>query len=414
MKKLAVTTLMTLSLAMGNTYAKGPDNRLDNPNSKGQEASIDAQIKNYWTPDRLKDAKPLEVPTRAYDDYTLSNSLKAPGPIIDPNTGEPAAPGYAPGWAPGQGQQPGPEEVKILKPSDPLYALATGVVSPQHGSAPSNPLSGPYGPFQRWTEFESITAYPKSTHGKLFFSFGSSNYVCSATVINRSTLITAGHCNHDGNSTWATNRLFCPSYRNGVNSSLGCWSVISSKTSAGWVNNGDPDYDYACLITSTSGTVINNSIGNVTGWLGRAWNWSASQAERTFGYPAASPFNGNRLITTASTEWYSYDFTSGGQVSKLIGSDLTGGSSGGSWILGWNNNSLEFADSDGNSATDPGSNWVNGVNSHKRCRTTCQSPPTSTNGVYWQEMSSPPFRNTSSSDESEDIIAVCLNAGGTS
>ena len=76
-----------------------------------------------------------------------------------------------------------------------------------------------------------------------------------------------------------------------------------------------------------------------------------------FGYPQAAPFNGNRLITTASTDWYTHDFTPGGQVSKIIGSDLTGGSSGGPWILGWAG--AEFADTDGSSATDPGSNWVN-------------------------------------------------------
>jgi hypothetical protein len=33
-------------------------------------------------------------------------------------------------------------------------------------------------------------------------------------------------------------------------------------------------------------------------------------------------------------------------------------------------------------------------------------------GVFWQEMTSPPFRNTAAGDESEDILQVCFNSGG--
>ena len=103
----------------------------------------------------------------------------------------------------------------------------------------------------------------------------------------------------------------------------------------------------------------------------------------------------------------------GNQISKVIGSDLTGGSSGGPWILGLANDDLERPDSDGAKATDPGNNWLNGVNSHKRCRTTCQSPPTNNSGVFWQEMTSPPFRRTTvDRQESEDVFRACFAEGG--
>lgn len=411
--------LIATASAKNLDKGKGPkDNQLDEPVLQGQAQSMSIRIKEYWTPEKMHTAQPMPIPEIPFDEHTLELSTHdTAGPVLDKETGKPALPGFAPGWRPGQAKQPEKDEKVIITPDHPYYAAATGetalLAEPQHGAAPSNPLTGPYGPFQRWTVFDSITTYPKSTHGRLFFSFGSSNFSCSATVINRSTLITAGHCNHDGNQTWATNRLFCPNWRNGQHSTRGCWPVIASKTSAGWRNNGDPDYDYACLITSTTGTKIANSVGNVTGWMGRAWNFSHRQQEQTFGYPAGAPFNGSRLMTTASPEWYSYHFRSGGQISKLIGSDLTGGSSGGSWVLGWHRSGHEIADTDGSMATDPGSNWVNGVNSHKRCLINCQTPPTATNGVFWQEMSSPPFRNTSSGDETEDIISVCLNNGGS-
>ncbi len=359
-------------------------------------------------------ARPMPVPTRVLNAAAAAEATDA----IEEASPTLALPGFSPGWRPGaRAHRDVSYFIPVGHPMYPLSASADDGFQPQHGPAPANPRTGPYGPFQRNTEFDPITTYPFSTHGKLFFTLpGQGNFVCSATVINRSTVITAGHCNAIGGSGsgFATNRLFCPSYRNGVNPARGCWSVVNSKTSAGWLVNGDPDYDYACLITQTTGTVIANRIGNVTGWLGRAWNFAHSQAVRTFGYPQAAPFNGNRLQTTQSTEWYSHHFTAGGQSSKIIGSDLTGGSSGGSWVLGWNNPGNEFADTDASAATDPGNLWVTGVNSHKRCLVNCNTPPTNVNGVFWQEMSSPPFMNTAAADESEDIIAVCFANGGTS
>ena len=362
------------------------------------------QIEEYWTKARMNSATPMDFPEVIATSVTTQNIDIVPA-------GE--APGFMPGWS-GRGPQPTANDAVTLKiPENPTFG------APQHGTIPTtNPRLGPYGPFQRWTLFGRYLSYPRSIHGKLFFSLGASNFVCSATVMGgKNMLITAGHCNSSGNGQFATNRLFCPSYnKNGVNPAVGCWAVVNSKTSDGWHFSGDPDYDYACLITNTTGTVHNNSIGNITGWAGYAWNFPQGQPTMQFGYPAASPFPGYHIITAATTEWYTFDFTPGAQVSKFIGSDMTGGSSGGSWLLSWNHPNAEYADSDGLSATDPvntGGPHVNGVNSHKRCRINCNSPPSDTAGVYWQEMSSPPFLNTAATDESTDIIQVCTDNGGT-
>jgi V8-like Glu-specific endopeptidase len=250
-----------------------------------------------------------------------------------------------------------------------------------------------------------------STIGKLFFRIGTGNFVCSGSVIGTSRVITAGHCVSNGNGTFATNVQFCPSYNNsGVNPARGCWASAGLTTSSAWHFSGDPDYDYARITTAATGTLRNNAIGNVTGTLGYGWNWGDAQPDHSFGYPAGSPFNGNRIHTVASTNWYTHDFTTGNQVSKIMGNDLTGGSSGGPWILRWNHPSAEAPDTDGNNATDPGGlgfPFVNGVNSHKRCVTSCQSPPTATNGVFWQEMTSPPF--IQSSTDNQDVTDV-INA----
>ena len=393
-------SVLGLCVVTATVYAKS--DTLDDPGS--QAASIQA-VADYWTAERMRSAKPM-IPARVVSPASLETPAVA-------EQVELAEPGYVRGCPPGATNCD--TSPRTLSSQDLAYSSSAAygdLIEPMHGTKPVNPRDGPYGPFQRWREANSITAYPKSTIGKYFFTLGGQDFVCSASVINLSTLITAGHCNSDGAGTFATNRKFCPSWNNGEDPIRGCWVVIDSKTSNAWHTAGDPDYDYACLITNPTGQKLANKVGTTTGTLGRAWNFAPSQAVRTFGYPQAAPFDGKRLQTTASTEWYTQDFTAGGQISKIIGSDLTGGASGGPWILGWTGGLTETADTDGSIATDPGTNWVTGVNSHKRCLTNCNTPPTAVNGVFWQEMTSPPFMNTAAADESEDIIAVCFANGG--
>ena len=104
------------------------------------------------------------------------------------------------------------------------------------------------------------------------------------------------------------------------------------------------------------------------------------QAEFAWGYPAGAPFNGNLIQTVTSTEWYQVNMSPGDapgtdHLSKYIGSDMTGGSSGGPWWISHRhpNFALEIPDTDGQNATDPVQNlspgpFINGVNSHKRCQ----------------------------------------------
>jgi V8-like Glu-specific endopeptidase len=371
----------------------------------GAQAAVDAQaIASYWTPENMANAQPMLTPT------VIVDSLSLAFPPTSEESGEPAALGYAPGCRPNASNCDNAPRTLSAQDAFSSESRAYGdLIQPMHGDKPTNPQDGPYGPFQRWREANPITDYPKSTIGKLFFTLNGRDFVCSASVIGRSTLITAGHCNSDGAQHFATNRLFCPSFNDVPDPTRDCWSVVTSVVSFQWHTSGDPDYDYSCLITAITGRTVANKIGNVTGWLGRAWNFAPSQAERTFGYPQDSPFTGGTLQTTASTDWYTHDFRSGAQISKIIGSDLTGGASGGPWTLGWTGGLAETADTDTSGATDPGSNWVNGVNSHKRCLVDCNTPPTTTNGVFWQELTSPPFRNTTDdNNESEDVIAVCL------
>jgi hypothetical protein len=55
-----------------------------------------------------------------------------------------------------------------------------------------------------WTSQEVTTPYtqqPTSTHGKVFFTLGGVDYVCSGTALlsgNKSVVWTAGHCVNEG------------------------------------------------------------------------------------------------------------------------------------------------------------------------------------------------------------------------
>jgi len=365
---------------------------------KGDAAMSAQAVMEYWTAERMAEAQPMPIPTAVVTDTGASTV------VARPSLG---TPGAVDGHTPGGG--PFVPKVHEFKASEQQAAMA----APQaFGTAPTDPLNGPYGPFQRWTMEANYLTWPRSVHGKLFFSLNGGNWVCSATAINRSTIATAGHCISDGAGNFGSNWLFCPSYiTTGVNPAVGCWAGNGgATTSSAWHFSGEPDYDYACVVTAVTGTVVANKLGNVTGWAGRAWNWGSNMMTTTFGYPAEAPFNGTIIEETVSPEWYDWDPVAGGQVSKVIGSDLTGGASGGGWILGWRHPNAEVADTDGNSYTDGGvaNLWLNGVNSHKRCRTACTTPPTATQGIFWQEMTSPPFVNTASGGESEDVFAGCF------
>jgi hypothetical protein len=286
---------------------------------------------------------------------------------------------------------------------------------PQWGGPPGNWQTSYPGPFQRWTWFGAYLTFPTSTIGKLFFyqdadGNGSyESYVCSASVIygggpQHDVIATAGHCINNGlngagyNGGWSFNLYFCPSYnKNGVNPARGYWQDAYTSTLNGWYWNSNSEYDIGCMVARNTGSVYANHVGNVTGTLGRAWDWGTQQPEFSFGYPAASPFPGYHIIAVAGPEWYTYSWGTGPDC-KYMGNDMTGGCSGGPWIIGWGHKTYEYPDTDGSNATDPapmGQGYINGVNSHKIV----------VNGVTrTQEIGSPQFTGT---EGSENLWSYC-------
>ena len=140
-----------------------------------------------------------------------------------------------------------------------------------------------------FTRYEPSTYNP--AHGKVFFSDGSANYVCSGTALtsgNESVVWTAGHCVNEGPGAFYTNWAFVPAYKDGARP-YGTWTARELLTTAAWGNRGDFGYDLGAAVVNTSGGA---TLTDTVGSRGVAFNQGAEQHYLSHGYPAAPPFGG--------------------------------------------------------------------------------------------------------------------------
>ena len=173
-----------------------------------------------------------------------------------------------------------------------------------------------------------VNASVTSTTGKVFFSMGGYNYVCSGAATssgNRSVVTTAGHCVKDGAGAWATNWAFVPAYNNGSRP-YGTWTARTLVTTNGWANQGDINYDGGFAVMNA---LNGRYLTDVVGGQGIAFNQPRGLYYSAYGYPAEAPFNGQTLRSCAG---YAQDDIYGGTQSQRIPCDMTGGSSGGPWL----------------------------------------------------------------------------------
>lgn len=172
--------------------------------------------------------------------------------------------------------------------------------------------------------------------GKVFFSEGGLNYVCSGTATtssNADVVTTAGHCVNEGPGAYVTNFAFVPAYANG-NRPYGTWTAKLLLTTTQWKNSGDFNHDvgFAVMNTNSGG----QSLTQVTGSYPIAFNLGYNLTFDAYGYPQASPYDGQTLWrcsgpTTKDTR---------GSTDHRLPCSMTGGSSGGGWITGGRLNSL--------------------------------------------------------------------------
>lgn len=184
-------------------------------------------------------------------------------------------------------------------------------------------------------EVADTTAYPNRVHGKVFFEIGGSRFVCSGTVVHapaENVVLTAGHCVFDAGGTdqFVDNFLFVPGYKDG-SAPFGSWPAEALATTSGWQSDGNINYDIGvAVIDQVGGEEIEDAVGS----RGIAFNQPRDQAYDAFGYPASVPFTGQKLWVCES-EYFGDDpyHQPPGPAAMGIGCDMTGGSSGGGWVI---------------------------------------------------------------------------------
>lgn len=180
-------------------------------------------------------------------------------------------------------------------------------------------------------------------NGKVFFTLQGANYVCSGTAVAASAPVnlvwTAGHCATDGLGRDATNFMFVPGYYKGLEPN-GRWTFTQLDSTPGWEAQGPDRFRYdvgaARVVHSanTSATFV-DTIGTRPIAFGQN---PTGKRLVSYGYPAAGKFNGQQQYACASPfrRWDVAALLDPMQISC----DMTGGSSGGGWMLDTNANNV--------------------------------------------------------------------------
>jgi V8-like Glu-specific endopeptidase len=314
--------------------------------SKTNADVADKAANGYWTPERFRAAKPLPLPRVAPD------AVKAQE--------EPAAaakPQFRDGSAPARAVRPSARRLFTPLPSysdEVVEPGAAGTFGAHFTSTRVFPMFTGSA-----TQYSADRTYPYTAVGKLFFSINGSPYVCSASVIQRRVVATAGHCVHSGTASgFYSNWVFVPAFRDGTAPYLS-WNWRYVTVSGTWASGGGtvPNAaDYAMIEFADqplSAGAPPSKLGNVTGWLG--WQTVSLSANHTskLGYPCNLD-NCQKMQDVMSN---SFRNTSPNNVE--YGSDAGGGSSGGPWVQ-----NFQVLATGGGTGQNTGSNRVVGVTSY--------------------------------------------------
>jgi V8-like Glu-specific endopeptidase len=192
------------------------------------------------------------------------------------------------------------------------------------------------------------TTYPYRTVGKLTFNAG----YCSASLIRRSVIVTAAHCiqNFGSGSNLFSGFQFRPGHYGAVGATAaqiaphGTWNWITLVRPASWANGTDigtgaaRDNDLAVIALGKNS--LGQFVGDLVGYMGYGWNnysfvTSAKTGNKhtgavtTLGYPFL--MDGGRIMQR--TDGPAYTTVLGGAGQLIQGSNFTGGSSGGPWVV---------------------------------------------------------------------------------
>ncbi|RST08465.1 peptidase [Streptomyces sp. WAC07149] len=269
--RTAVSVLLAAgALLAGALTAASPSAAAEPPSSFRP-----GQTPGFWTAERMRQATPLDLE---------------------------AAPGGA-RTAPAKAALP----TRVL-PTSPTSVMAF----PQAGGA--------------WTGGGSVV----KTSGRVFFTFQGRTASCSGDSVtsqNGSTVITAGHCvKYQG--AWHTNWIFVPAYDNG-NAPYGQWSAVKTFATDQWAASEDMNTDVGLAVVAP---LNGQKLSQVVGAQGILFNGGYNKRMYSFGFPAAAPYDGTKLVYCSANTGKDFLLTK----DHSMACNMTGGSSGGPWFQDFN------------------------------------------------------------------------------
>ncbi|CAF3517987.1 unnamed protein product [Adineta steineri] len=240
--------------------------------------AFNQQLSNYWTSDKLKSAKSLDI--------SLSKTNSKSQPINN--------------------------------------AVLTGPESSIAGSLPTNNSTK--------SKIISPNGRQVYTTGRVFWQVGTTHYTCSAAVIvskSGDMICTAGHCVYDTTSkTWynQNNWVFVPGYNNG-NTPYGIWPMRRVTALVGWTSQSDYNYDVAMVAVST---VNGQHLQAYVGSQGIGFNFPRSAFTYSFGYP--SNINSGLTLQKCSDTSKNSAYIQNNYHGLGLACNMGPGCSGGPWL----------------------------------------------------------------------------------
>lgn len=269
--------------------------------------------------------------------------------------------------------------LKAAKPYGLEHRAAPKHVSAGGGTAADGkPGVVPATGYEKPTSSKSKNVNLPKTVGRVFFTIGDGLYSCTATSVQsqyRNLVATAGHCVHDLDGRAVADWVFIPGYYDGK-APWGAYIGKQAFTHHDFDVYKDVDRDYA-FVTVYNGIrydakndvfVDLGPLGKNVGGQGLAYNQKVGGSVFVFGYPTLAHRDGDRVWSGGKLTWcYGKPFfpvkETSVKVEEHIGlkCSMTGGSSGGPWILKYNSarrlgylNGVTSlgGDTDGNGRTD--------------------------------------------------------------
>lgn len=230
---------------------------------------------------------------------------------------------------------------KRMRNAIPRDAVRPGA-KPSGNAKPTKPGGGSKDP-----SLGSVWTSQQKTIGKVFFTLGGSNYVCSGNAVDHvadridspDVVSTAGHCVSDGVGKHASFFAFVPSY-DPTKAMTAQPNFVASDffTTEQWDAQGSDKWDYDVAFAKVSG-YGGQTLEQYVGGSGTDIAFSPTEpgaaltdyglTVHAFGYPAARPYDGTKLVSCWGTTTDDYV---GGSGDYRLRCNMTGGSSGGPWL----------------------------------------------------------------------------------